>query len=160
MSELSLAPPPVAPEFCVISRTNASLDRRRRWSAFALLASVSLMVALVFAIVGAWPVLPFSILELACLGIAFAVVERRARDWERLTVCGDRVIVERERRGDHQTREFNRRWLQVEIGERGFAHEPHLTLRFAGETLDFGEALPPGRRIEVARALRRLTSAR
>lgn len=160
MSELSLAPLPVDPEFCVLSRANASLDQRRRWSVFALLASVSLIVAIVFAVVGAWPVLPYSILELTCLGIAFAVIERRARDWERLTVRGDRVVVERERHGDFQKREFNRRWLQVEIRERGFAHEPRLTLRFAGETMDFGDALPPARRIEVAKALRRLTSAR
>ncbi len=98
MPEPSLPPLPADPEFCVISRRNDSLDHRRRWSVFALLASVSLIVALSFAVVGAWPVLPYSVLELACLAAAFAIVERRARNWERLTVAGDRVIVESARR--------------------------------------------------------------
>jgi hypothetical protein len=56
-------------------------------------------------------------------------------------------------------REFNRRWLQVEVGMRGGREEPRLTLRFAGESIPFGEALPPGQRVEVARVLRRLTAA-
>ena len=160
MPRTDLPPLPADPEFCVISRRNDSLDHRRRWSVFALLASVSLIVALSFAVVGAWPVLPYSALEIACLAVAFAIIERRARDWERLTVAGDRVIVESAVGGRRQTREFNRRWLQVEVRERGFAHEPRLTLRFAGEAMEFGEALSPGRRVEVAKALRRLTAAR
>lgn len=131
-----------------------------RWSVFALLASVSLIVALSFTIVGAWPVLPYSALELVGLAAAFAIMERRARDWERLTVAGDRVIVESAVGGRRRTREFNRRWLQVEIRERGITHEPRLTLRFAGEAMEFGEALSPGRRAEVAKALRRLTATR
>lgn len=153
-------PLPADPEFCVISRRNDSLDHRRRWTVFGLLASVSLIVALSFAVVGAWPVLPYSALELLCLAAAFAIIERRARDWERLTVAGDRVIVESVVGGRRRTREFNRRWLQVEVRNRGITHEPRLTLRFAGEATEFGEALSPGRRIEVAKALRRLTAAR
>jgi uncharacterized membrane protein len=160
MPEPSLPPLPADSEFCVISRRNDSLDHRRRWSVFALLASVSLIVALSFAVVGAWPVLPYSVLELACLAAAFAIVERRARKWERLTVAGDRVIVETAVGARRQTREFNRQWLQVEVRSRGIAHEPRLTLRFAGEAMEFGEALSPGRRVEVAKELRRLTAAR
>jgi uncharacterized membrane protein len=74
MPESSPSPFPAEPEFCVISRRNDSLDHRRRWSVFALLASVSLIVALSFAVVGAWPVLPYSALEIACLAVAFAIV--------------------------------------------------------------------------------------
>lgn len=143
----------------MLSRRNDSLDHRRRWTAFALLAAVSLAVAAAFAVAGAWPVLPFSAVELIGLALAFAIVERRARTWERLTVAGDRVIVERAVGASRQTREFNRHWLQVEVRERGVAHEPRLTLRFAGEAMEFGEALSPGRRVEVAKALRRLTAA-
>ena len=131
-----------------------------RWNVFALLASVSLVVALSFTIVGAWPVLPYSALELAGLAAAFAIIERRARAWERLTVTGDRVIVESAVGGRMRTREFNRRWLRVEVRERGVMHEPRLTLTFAGEAMEFGEALSPGRRTEVAKALRRLTGTR
>jgi uncharacterized membrane protein len=160
MPELSLPPPPADPEFCVVARSNASLDGRQRWNAFLMLAFVSLAVAMSFVVVGAWPVLPYSALELVALAVAFVIVERRARDWERITVSGDRVILERVRGGRRQQREFNRRWLQVDVRERGFRHEPHITLRFAGEAMEFGAALQPLRRVEVAKALRRLVASR
>ena len=136
------------------------MPRRQRWMAFGLAALASVAVAVSFAVAGAWPVLPYSLLELACVAAAFAIVERRSRDWERLVVAGDRVIVERSVRGQHQRREFNRCWLQVEMKRAGRAREPRLTLRYAGEAMDFGGALPPGQRAEVARTLQRLTASR
>jgi uncharacterized membrane protein len=159
MSLTELPPPPADPEFCVISRRNDSLEKHRRWIAFATLALASLGVATAFAAAGAWPVLAWSAVELTALGVAFAVIERRARVWERLTVAGDRVIVERGVGSERRVREFNRRWLQVEVSARGAKQEPRLTLRFAGEAIPFGEALSPGRRTEIAKTLRRLTAA-
>jgi len=156
---MSYAEPPlllVEPEFSVVSRRNASLARRERRTAFGLAAAASLSVALAFAVAGAWPVLPYAALEIALLGAAFAWVERRAGEWERVTVAGDRVIVERAGRGRCERREFNRWWLRVELDDAR-AREPRIRLRYAGEAMDFGTALPPARRVEVARALKRLT---
>ena len=160
MPELSLPPPPADPEYCVVARCNSSLDERQRWQVFLMLAFVSLAVALAFVVVGAWPVLPYSAIEILALAIAFGVIQRRAHDWERITVAGDRVIVERMSGGRRAQREFNRHWLRVDLREKGFAHEPHITLRFAGEAMEFGDALQPMRRVEVAKALRRLTASR
>jgi uncharacterized membrane protein len=87
--------PPAEPLFSVVARRNNSLDRRERWMVFGALAAVSLGVALLFALAGAWPVLLYSFLELAVLGFAFRHVDMRADDWERLTIAGDRVVVER-----------------------------------------------------------------
>lgn len=161
MSPAELPPLPEPADYSVVSRHNAGLvARRHRWTAFGLVALVSLVVAASFALAGAWPVLPYSALEIALVGLAFAAVERRARDWERLTVAGDRVVVERSVGGRCERREFNRWWLRVEVDGVARAREPRLTLRFAGEAMDFGSALPPGRRVEVANTLRRLTACR
>ena len=94
-------PPLIAePEFCVISRRHDSLGPRGRWRLFASLCAVSFGVALMgFAALGAWLVLPYSALEMAVLYLAFRCFERHAADWERVAVCGDRVIVESERGG-------------------------------------------------------------
>jgi uncharacterized membrane protein len=148
---------PVDPEFCVVVRRNNSLARRQLWQVFALLAMVSLALALAFAYAGAWPVLPYSVLELALLAVAFRHVRRRADDWERLTIVGDRVIVERASGGSRQRHEFNRPWLQVECGT-GAA--PVLTLRFAGEVFEFGDALPVAERVALAGELRRMLVTR
>lgn len=156
MSHAELPPLPVESLFSVVSRRDSSLARRERWTAFGLAAAVSFAVAVAFGVAGAWLVLPYSALEIALLGVAFAWVERRAGEWERVTVAGDRVIIERARRGRLARREFNRWWLRVELDEAR-AHEPQLRLRYAGEAMDFGSALPPARRVEVAKALKRLT---
>ena len=156
MSHAELPPLPDESEFSVVSRRNPGLARRERWTAFGVAAVASFAVAAAFVLAGAWPVLPYSALEIALLAAAFLWVERRAGEWERVTVAGDRVIVERARRGRTDRREFNRRWLRVELHEAR-AREPQLVLRYAGVAMDFGSALPPARRVEVARALKRLT---
>jgi uncharacterized membrane protein len=156
MSHAELPPLPVESEFSVVSRRNSSLARRERWTAFGLAAAASFAVAVAFVVAGAWPVLPYSALEIALLGVAFVWVERRAGEWERVTVAGDRVIVEWAAHGRLDRREFNRWWLRVELDEAR-AREPQVLLRYAGEAMDFGSALPPARRVEVARALKRLT---
>lgn len=154
----ALKPPlPVEPELCVVARSNDSLGTRGRRLAFCLVAGMSLLLGVGFVVVGAWPVLPYSLLEIVVIAIAFTCLERRARDWERLTVDGERVIVERVRAGRVQRREWNRRWLHVET-TAGVDGEPfRIVLRSAGEACEFGAALAAAQRREVARQLRRLT---
>lgn len=160
MPPAELPPLPPSADYAVVARPFAGFAPGTRRVAFGVAAGVSLAVALSSLAAGAWPVLPYSALELAVVAIAFALVERRSRDWERLTVSGDRVIVERSVRGRCERREFNRWWLKVDVERAQGAREPRLTLRFAGEAFDFGGALPPGQRVEVARTLRRLTASR
>jgi uncharacterized membrane protein len=148
------------PEFCVLSRRNDSLGARWRWRVYASLCIVSFGVALGFAALGAWMVLPYSVLEMALLYLAFRWIERHAADWERVSVCGDRVIVERERAGLRTRREFNRYWARVEVQEGGFNRPPRLKLWFAGQGMSFGDELPAVERAIVARDLRRALAAR
>jgi uncharacterized membrane protein len=105
-------------------------------------------------------VLPYSVLEMALLYLAFRWIERHAADWERVSVCGDRVIVERERAGLRTRREFNRYWARVEVQEGGFNRPPRLKLWFAGQGMSFGDELPAVERAIVARDLRRALAAR
>src|SRR5436190_172514 len=81
-------------EFCVVTRRNNSLSTRRRLLVFALLCAGSMAVAAVVVVMGAWVVLPYSLLELTLLAAAFWYVERTSKDWERLTIKGDHVVFE------------------------------------------------------------------
>ena len=148
------------PEFCVVSRRNDSLGSRWRWRVYASLCIVSFGLALGFAAFGAWMVLPYSALEMAVLYLAFRWMERHAADWERISICGDHVIVERERAGTRTRREFNRYWARVEMDEGAFNHPPRLVLWFAGQGMSFGDELPALERAIVARDLRRALAAR
>jgi uncharacterized membrane protein len=147
-------------EYCVVARRNDSLGTRRRWQVFGALALGSLGLAVAFAWAGAWLVLPYAVLEVGVLAAAFAYFERHAGDWERLSVLGDRVVVERAVAGRRERREFNRLWLRVEVSERGMSRMPHVTLHSAGVECAFGEALPARERMAVAKDLRRLVGAR
>ncbi len=156
----ALPPLPDGLDYCVVARSHDSLQPRQRWALFAMLAGVSFSVAVAFALVGAWPVLPFSLLEIGLLGLAFLLVERRADDWERLTVVGDRVLIERRHRGRQERREFNRCWMRVEFDPGGFGRRPRLTLHNAGHAVDFGSALPVAEMHTTARELRRIAGLR
>jgi uncharacterized membrane protein len=159
MSGVALPPLTVEPEFCVVSRWSVSLPARARWGIFGALAAVSLTLAFAFAAAGAWMVLPYSVLELSVLALAFHLVGRRAGEWERLTVAGDRVIVERASGAEHVRREWNRPWVRVEISAPRFGRPARLRLSCGAEAWEFGDALPEHERSEVAREMRRLTAA-
>jgi uncharacterized membrane protein len=159
MPVVILPPQELDPELCVVSRWNLSLPARTRWRVFGLLATVSLTLALAFVAAGAWMVLPYSVLELGVLAFAFRYLERRAMDWERLTVAGDRVIVERCVGGTRERREWNRPWVRAELAPPRFGSREQLLLRCAGEQFTFGAALPDEERSAVARELKRLTGA-
>jgi uncharacterized membrane protein len=149
-----------APALAVTARPAIALGRASRWLAFSLAASASLGVAAALAWAGAWPVLPYSLIEVGVLAAAFVAIERRARRVERLVVDGDRVIVERSDGMRCERHEFNRHWLRVDVrapqGRCGGA----LELRYAGESIEFGDALRPAEREALARTLRRLAASR
>ena len=160
MSGAPIPPLAAEPEFCVVSRRNDSLGSRRRWGLFASLCTVSFGLGLGFAAFGAWMVLPYSAAEMTVLYLALRCIERHAGDWERVSVCGDRVIVERQRAGVKLRQEFNRYWARVEIEAGALHRAPRLVLRFAGRGVAIGDELPAAQRTVVAQDLRRVLAAR
>lgn len=159
MPSVALPPLPADLEYCVVARANDSLEGVR-WQVFAVLAAVSLLVATVCAMAGAWPVLAWSVVEVGVLGAAFRHCERRAREWERLTVAGDLVVVEQAAGERRQRLAFNRYWLRVEVDANALGSSPRVTLCGGGTRREFGRALPPAERLAVARELRQLTGLR
>lgn len=144
----------------VVARRRESLAPRQRWTVYGAFAAGSLALAFTLAGGGVWPVLPFSVLELACLAAAFAWLERRARDVDRLTLVGDRVCVEVERGGRTTRREFNRQWVRVEVDRERWTREPRLVLGSGRDAVRFGEAVPASERLALARTIRGLLGAR
>lgn len=85
---------------CVVIGPNASLSVKAAWLVMAVMAVVSLGIALLFTLQGFWPILPFAGLELAALGLAFYVSLRRNRYREVIAFDGNRVRVECGMSGD------------------------------------------------------------
>ncbi len=160
MSSVAALSPVLEAEFCVVSQRNDSLGSRARWTLFASLCAVSFGLAFGFAAFGAWMVLPYSAAEMGLLYGVWRWFERHAGDWERVTVAGDRVIVERERAGVLTRREFNRYWTRLEVDDAAPGRALRLALRSEGESIRFGDALAVHERDIVARDLRRALAGR
>jgi uncharacterized membrane protein len=77
----------------IIIGPNASLSVRQAMFVMAGISTVALSVAVGFAVLGFWPLVPFAGLELAALGAALWVSLRRNRYREVLVFSGDRVRV-------------------------------------------------------------------
>lgn len=139
-------------EFSLLAKRNCSLQAAQRRRAFGLIAGVSAAIGLGFAWVGAWMVLPFAGLELAALWWALHRFAAEADDFERVTIRGDRLLVEARTRGRVRTYEWNRRWTQVIV--HGGAGICRVALRSRGNEIEFGRCLSGGARLDAARKLR------
>ncbi|MEO8739977.1 MAG: DUF2244 domain-containing protein [Casimicrobiaceae bacterium] len=151
----ALANPAADLQYSVIARRNDSLGSRGRWLIFTALCAVSLGLALAFAAFGAWLVLPYSVLEMGVLFLAFWFFERHAGDWESLTVDGDRVVVERQRCGVASRQEFNRFWTRLEWEPDRFGQPSQLAVCHGMTRLRFGADLAADARAAIAKDLRR-----
>ena len=92
--------PPVAEGHAALAphewtlKRNCSMSPRQFASLIASLAIVSVGVASIFALSGAWWILVFAFVEIAALLAAFVVYARHAGDYERIVVTPDAVIIE------------------------------------------------------------------
>ncbi|MBK4734734.1 DUF2244 domain-containing protein [Noviherbaspirillum pedocola] len=75
-------------------RRNCSITPRQLILVYAALCSVSLVVALIFTMRGAWYILGFAILELTAVGLAFLQYGRHATDREYIALIGNKLLIE------------------------------------------------------------------
>lgn len=124
--------------FSYLRRHCSSLNWRLLCLVFGSLAVLSVLVAAIFAAAGAWLIIPFAGLEIVALGIAARWSLRRAGDFERLALDGDRILVEIREQGLSQQFEFNRCWARLVTGDAGTvalrSHGREIVVgRFCGE---------------------------
>jgi len=77
----------------IVIGPNASLSVAQARGVMLAMTAVAMTVALGFALMGFWPIVPFAGLEIAALGAALWVSLRRNRYREVLGFGGDRVTV-------------------------------------------------------------------
>jgi len=134
---------------------NLSLSRSgRRWFFVSILV-VSLGIATVWALNGAWYVVPFARVEMAFLYASLMVLDRCTGDGEAITIDGDRVIVEQTRMGRTASHEFSRCWARVIVTRGEGRARGGLSMRSHGREVEIGEFLTDAQRIAVADELRR-----
>lgn len=118
---------------------------------YASLCFVSLGIGTVFWAKGATMVLPFAMLELLAVGVAFMVYARHATDGERILLRGSQLVVEFENGGKLERAEFQRDWVRVEprAGTRSL-----IEVSGQGRSIDVGRFVRPELRPVLAREIR------
>jgi len=137
--------------FSLVARRNNSLSSTGRLFVFALIFVVSVGIAIAFAALGAWLVLPFAGLEMLVLYLAFRYIDRHAGDYERIAIAGGRVEVEFFEGGRTRRHEFTSCWAQIVVDGDG----SRLALRSHGRELEIGRLGDNAQRLDIARELKR-----
>jgi uncharacterized membrane protein len=134
--------------FTLTLKRNCSISPAGLACVFAALALAALAIAVGFALVGAWLILPFAGLEVLLLGAAFVLQARHATDYERLVLDGDRLYVEVSDAERVSRHEFDARVLRVE------ADAEHVLVRGSREAIALGRHLDSESRAAFATQLR------
>lgn len=133
-------------------RPNSSLTPRAAAWFYGSLGAVSLTIAIGFAALGFWPVLPFAGLELAVLYWAVSRVMQRARAREYIRVDDESVVIEKCLPGRHGIASrieyaFRRPWTRIELRATEPAHwRTRLLLSSRGRSVEVGAFLTDGER--------------
>ncbi len=144
----------------IITRPNNSLSPNDSIKLLAALASLALVIALGFASIGAWLVLPFAGLEILAFAYAFYTVYLHADDFESITIEEDQVIVEKKHDQKITKTVFQRYWAQVNVRDvlkfQGSNGKSALFISSHGNEVEFGRNfITDEQRALLARDLRK-----
>jgi uncharacterized membrane protein len=134
-----------------LSRQNCSISPRQLALIFGSLVAVSLTIAALFALSGAWLVLPFALIEVLGLGVAFVVHARHAADYERITLSPESLTVEVSRATRLMQQQCTPAWTRVEYQGR---RRELIGLVASGRRIEVGRFVPESDRRGLANELR------
>lgn len=148
------------PDLIVIVPNLSLSDWASRW-VFAAIAGVSLSIAMGFAYLGAWPILPFAGGELLLLAWAMRANRKACRRREVVEIDDRYVRVGVGYESPEQVCRFTRAWTQVWVLPSLKTNDRNrLLLRSAGKQVEIGSFLSDKERQSLAVQLRRLIDSR
>jgi len=118
---------------------------------FVSLSTVSLGIAAAFAAFGAWMVVPFALIEVSVLGVAFLCYARHAGDYERIEASPGRLRVEASHGASLRVEEVSPSWVRVDY--RGRSREP-IVLVAGRQKIAVGRFVPDHRKPALVQELR------
>ena len=123
---------------------------------FSSIGLLTIIISVGFALLGAWPVLPFAGLE--CLGLYFAWRWLRLHeyDYENISIDNHCIKIEIKDGIVEETKTFNLDWIQVILESRRPGCRMRLILRCYGEDLEIGKLLRDNVKKDLATKIRRM----
>jgi uncharacterized membrane protein len=143
-----------------IIRPNRSLSWAEIRVFYLAVVVISGAIATSFTMIGFWPVIPFTGLELLALGAALYVCARRCYWREVVSVRSNTIEVEKGRYGPEESWSFPRAWAQVELSLPVHRRHPStLRIRSHGRQVELGTFLTEWERRALANDLQRAIRA-
>lgn len=144
-----------AQERRIVIAPNCSLNGRETAMFLVAVGGVSLAVALVFAVMGFWPILPFAGAEVALLVWATLCSQRRGRYREVVTVGESEVTLERGHSRVEECEVFSRSWVRARL-EKGRWRESRVILAAHGRRAELGACLTSEERKALHKRLQQI----
>jgi len=139
--------------YSITARPNCSLTPAGSLCVVSIISLFTLVLAIGFTLIGAWPVLIFAIIELYVVYCCFNELLRHAWDYEQLTIDGDKVMVVQHEPGHDTQVELNSYWAHVvmECDRDGSCRR--LALASHGREVEFGRYMSGDERMVLGQQL-------
>jgi uncharacterized membrane protein len=134
-------------------RPSRSMPQRHFHLMMAGVAAIFLLMGVRFLFLGAWPILPFMLLDVALLGWAMRASYRSGRASEHLRLDGDGLeLVRIASHGAALRTRIEAGWAKVELEPLG-NQQNRLWLTARGDRHPIGAFLSPAERTDIARVI-------
>lgn len=135
-------------------RPNSALNRRHQPIIYGLLGVICLGIALRFAFLGYWLILPFAILDVIGLGLVLYLITQNSAYKERVIVSPEHVVVRHIEKNNRHTWRFPVHWVKIRL-DRSMPrwYLPRLLLGCKGTWVEIGRCLTGDERISLAKAI-------
>jgi len=118
-----------------LMKRNCSFSPKQVGLFYLSIVSFSLLVAGYFLFIGVWMIIIFTSIEILALTIALYVYTRHALDYEKITIVGKQLFVERSWGGKIQIDELNTLWTKLHRSGTG---RSSLTLKSSTKEVPIG----------------------
>jgi len=138
----------------ILLRPNRSLSRCGGWLLFGVIAGFLTIIAVGFALLGAWMILPFAGLEIVLVGGVTAWFARHHDDREWVVLEPTCVRIARRSGKREEQFKFQRYWARVRFERRRRWEPSRLSIGSHGRFVEIGSQVEEVARRALARELR------
>jgi len=126
----------------IVLKPNFSWSWRANLIFLYILMAISLTIGVGFLFMGAWVILPYSVLEIAVLWLSVYLCVYRCQRQEIITISPYEVIIEKGVLRRQEIRSFNRSWSQFLVKEPRHRGDPStICIRSHGQEMEIGSFL-------------------
>jgi len=138
----------------IVARPNNSLSQQGFVWLFVAISAIASIVAIGVCLSGAWLVLPFAGIEILAFAYAFHHVFLHYGDYERVSLVGNEVVIEKRNYKNSEKFTFERYWAKVILRDNDNGN-CSIFIGSHGKEVEFGSRyMDQDQRITVAKQLK------